>query len=211
LPQSPRREERPALFLDRDGVVNVEVNYLHRPRDLAMIPGGAGVIAECNRRGVPVLVVTNQAGIGRGLYGADAYASVNQAIAEELARDGARIDGWYCCPHLPGAGCACRKPEPGLLRTAAAEHALDLGRSVMVGDKVSDLGAARAVAARAILVRTGHGREEERRLLAEGRAAMFDACLDSLADARETILALLGSSGPGSGAGSGAARATDGR
>lgn len=188
---SPRPEDRPALFLDRDGVLNVEVDYLHDPRDLIMIPGGAAVIAECNRRGVPVVVVTNQAGIGRGLYDGAACASVNRAIAEELARAGATVDGWYFCPHVPDAGCACRKPRPGMLRAAAEALAIDLGRSVLVGDKTSDLEAARAVAARAVLVRTGHGREAERRLLAEGHAALFDACRDSLADAGDTILDLL--------------------
>jgi D-glycero-D-manno-heptose 1,7-bisphosphate phosphatase len=187
----PPPEPRSALFLDRDGVLNEEVNYLHHPRDLIMIPGTGSVIAECNRRGVAVLVVSNQAGIGRGLYDETAFESVNSAISRQLAPFAARIDGWYFCPHPPAARCACRKPEPGLLRKGAAEFGVALTRSVMVGDKISDLEAARAAGVHTVLVRTGHGREEERKLLATGRAALFDACRDSLAQAEDVILSLL--------------------
>jgi D-glycero-D-manno-heptose 1,7-bisphosphate phosphatase len=189
---------RQALFLDRDGVLNEEVNYLHDPRDLVMIPGVGAVVAACNRRGVVVVTVTNQAGIGRGLYDVDAFWNVNRAITRELARDGATIDGWYFCPHHPDAGCACRKPSPTMLHIASSQLGIDLERSVMVGDKITDLEAARAAGVRAVLVRTGHGRDDERRLLAAGRTALFDACRDSLADARDVIWSLMGlDAGPG--------------
>ncbi len=115
---------RPALLLDRDGVINEECEYLHDPEDLVVIPGVAEAIAAINRRRHPVVVVTNQAGIGRGLYGVDAYQAVNRAIAALLGRAGAHIDAWYFCPHLPDAGCACRKPRPGMLLAAARD--LDL-------------------------------------------------------------------------------------
>lgn len=191
-PPEARQALRQALFLDRDGVLNEEVNYLHDPGLLKMIPGAGPLIKDCNRRGVLVLVVTNQAGIGRGLYDAKAMASVNEKIARELAPWGAIIDGWYFCPHLPEAGCACRKPKPGLLRTSAKELGVDLAGSVMVGDKAGDLEAAHAAGVGAtVLVRTGYGRQEEQRLIKEGRTALFDACRDSLAEAHQEILSLL--------------------
>lgn len=185
-------ELRPALFLDRDGVLNEEVDYLHDPARLVMIAGSGAVIADCNRAGVPVLAVTNQAGIGRGYYDVEAFWRVAHAISAALAGEGAHIDGWYFCPHRPDDGCACRKPRPGMFAAAAAEHGIDLARSVFVGDKISDLEAGRNAGTRTLLVRTGYGRGDEQRLIAEGRASLFDACADSLADARDQMRAWLG-------------------
>jgi histidinol-phosphate phosphatase family protein len=191
---------RPALFLDRDGVLNQEVNYLHDPRDLVMIEGVGKIIADFNRLGIPVVVVTNQAGIGRGYYDVTAYESVNRAVAERLARDGAVVDAWYFCPHKPDADCACRKPRPGLLERAVADLGLDAERSVLVGDKISDLEAAAAVHVRSILVRTGYGREDEQRLIAGGRAGLCSSAHDSLAHAHAALLALFGFAAPVRGA-----------
>jgi histidinol-phosphate phosphatase family protein len=157
-----------------------------------MIDGVGGVIAECNRLGVPVVVVTNQAGIGRGYYDVAAYESVNRAMAEQLAMAGAHVDAWYFCPHHPTAGCTCRKPAPGMLEHAARDWNLDLPRSVVVGDKESDLLVARAVGAQAVLVRTGYGREEEQQLLERGRQGLFAHCADSLHDARSWLTAWFG-------------------
>jgi len=181
---------RPGLFLDRDGVINEECNYLHDPKDLVMIPGVAQAIAAINRRGVPVIVVTNQAGIGRGYYDVPAYESVNRAITEILAASAARVDAWYFCPHRPDAGCACRKPLPGMLLSAERDLNLDLRRSLLVGDKDSDLQAARAVGARTVLVRTGYGREVERALVAGG-SALADHICDSLGEALPYLEATL--------------------
>jgi D-glycero-D-manno-heptose 1,7-bisphosphate phosphatase len=171
---------KPALLLDRDGVINEEVEYLHDPKDLVMIAGVGEAIAAVNRLGVPVIVITNQAGIGRGMYDVAAYRRVGQAIAAELASAGARVDGWYFCPHRPDAGCDCRKPRPGMLLAAARDLSIDLGASVLVGDKSSDLEAGRAASCRTVLVRSGYGRDEERRLIAEGRASLVDHVADSL-------------------------------
>ena len=165
---------RPGLLLDRDGVINVEIHRLHRPEDVVVIPGTARAIAAANARGVPVAVITNQAGIGHGLYDEAAYRSVNARIAEILAAEGAHLDGWFHCPHVPADDCACRKPKPGLLEQAARALDLDLGRSVFVGDKLSDLQAARAAGCAAYLVRTGYGAEVE-----PGEA---DRCAASLID-----------------------------
>jgi len=171
---------RPGLFLDRDGVINEECEYLHDPKDLVVLAGVPEAIAAINRRDIPVVVVTNQSGIGRGMYGADTYHGVNRAIEGLLALAGAHLDAWYFCPHLPDADCACRKPRPGMLRAAAKDLDLDLPGSVLVGDKVSDLEAARAVGARTVLVRTGYGREVEGALAAAGRLALADHVCDSL-------------------------------
>lgn len=186
------RKLRPALFLDRDGVLNEEIHYLHDPRDLVMIDGVGRVIADFNRLDVPVVVVTNQAGIGRGYYDVAAYESVNRAMQASLARDAASIDAWYFCPHTPDSGCPCRKPRAGLISAAVAELNLDAKRSVLVGDKVSDLEAAANAGVRSILVRTGYGRREEQRLIAEGRGDFFMSAHDSLLDAHAALRTYLG-------------------
>ena len=161
-------------------MINEECEYLRDPKELVMIPGVAETIAAINRRRHPVVVVTNQSGIGRGMYGVDAYHAVNRAMAAMLAKDGAHIDAWYFCPHLPDADCTCRKPRPGMLLAAARDFELDLAGSVLVGDKVSDLEAARAVGARTLLVRTGYGREVEAQLAAGQHAHLADRVCDSL-------------------------------
>jgi D-sedoheptulose 7-phosphate isomerase len=177
------RAPRPGLLLDRDGVINVEVDYLHRPEDAVLVPGAAEAIAAVNGWGIPVAVVTNQAGIGRGRYGEADYRAVTERLVAMLAAHGARVDGWFHCPHAPASGCACRKPAPGLLRQAAQALDLDLGGSVLVGDKISDLAAGRAAGCATILVRTGYGREVEGEIRAGAAVPPFDACCDSLAAA----------------------------
>ena len=170
----------PGLLLDRDGVINEEREYLHDPKDLIVIAGVAQAIAAINRRRIPVAVVTNQAGIGRGMYSVEDYHAVNRAIDAVLAEAGAHIDAWYFCPHHPDADCACRKPRPGMALTAAKDLSLDLGRSVLVGDKISDLEAARAADCRTVLVRTGYGRAVEEVLGATKRLHLADLVSDSL-------------------------------
>jgi D-glycero-D-manno-heptose 1,7-bisphosphate phosphatase len=171
---------RPALFLDRDGVINVEVHRLHRPEDVVVIPGVAETIAKANGWNVPVVVITNQAGIGHGLYDEAAYRATNARICEVVAP--ARIDAFYHCPHTPNDACDCRKPLPGMLLRAAKELDLDLARSVFVGDKESDLEAGHAAGCRSFLVRTGYGRSV---------TSGFDAVGDSLVDLLPAIEAEL--------------------
>ena len=182
---------KPGLLLDRDGVINEEVEYLHDPRDLVMIPGVAEAIAVMNRQGIPVVVITNQAGIGRGMYAFEAYQRVSEAIAGALAASHAHIDAWYFCPHPPEARCECRKPRPGMLLAAARELRLSLVDSVFVGDKTSDLEAARAAGCRSVLVRTGYGRDEELRLARQGRGELVDHAADSLREAVPWLLQVL--------------------
>src|SRR3569623_911296 len=126
-------EPRPGLLLDRDGVLNVEVHRLHRTADLVLIPGVLAALAEIARWQVPVAVVSNQAGIGHGLYDQAACSAVNEAIAGQVEAAGGRIDAFFFCPHTPADRCACRKPAPGLLQQAAAAPALGAGGRQALG------------------------------------------------------------------------------
>lgn len=150
---------RPAVFLDRDGTLNVEVNYLHRVADLVLVPGAIAAVRALNDAGLLVVLVTNQAGIARGLYDEAALHTLHEYVTEQFRAGGARLDAIYFCPHHPEftGACACRKPAPGMLLRAAADHDLDLRRSWLVGDAASDLEAGRAVGCRTILVQTGYG------------------------------------------------------
>jgi D-glycero-D-manno-heptose 1,7-bisphosphate phosphatase len=157
---------RAAVFIDRDGTLNEEVGYLHRPEEVVLIPGATRAIAALNARGIPVLVVTNQAGIGRGKYGWAEFQEVTEHIARLLAADQAHLDGVYAAPHHElGLGEYAhpdhpdRKPNPGMLLRAAMEHDLDLSRSWMIGDKSVDLEAGRRAGCQVALVLTGYGRE----------------------------------------------------
>ncbi len=166
LPQAIRG--RPALFLDRDGVVVVETDYLCRPQDVALIPGAAEVVAAANRSGIAVVIVTNQAGIGRGKFGWADFAGVQETIASALAAEGARWDAVYACAHHPHADGIYahpdhphRKPNPGMILRAAVDLAIDLPTSWLVGDRASDIEAARrAGLAGALHVATGYGATE---------------------------------------------------
>lgn len=170
LPHAAR--SGPALFLDRDGVVVEETEYLCRVEDVAVLPGAAAVIAAANRRAIPVVLVTNQAGIGRGHYGWAEFSAVQDAILSALSAQDARLDAVYACPHhTEGKGPfihsdhPARKPNPGMLLRAAADLALDLAASWLVGDKVTDIEAAkRAGLAGALQVLSGHGQMERQHL-----------------------------------------------
>lgn len=165
---------RPGLFLDRDGAVVEETEYLCRVEDIVMIPGAADVIAAANRCDVPVVLVTNQAGIGRGYYEWADFQRVQQAIIATLAEQGARLDAVYACAHHPeGRGGfahpdhPARKPNPGMLLQAASDLAIDLKTSWLVGDKAIDIEAAkRAGLAGAMQVATGYGIDERQRATA---------------------------------------------
>lgn len=157
---------RDAVFLDRDGTLIEEVNYLARPEQVRLIPGAADAVRALNDAGVLVVVVTNQAGVARGYFPESRVAEVHARLSALLAEHGAHVDAYYHCPHHPTAGvgryrvdCDCRKPKPGLLLTAARHLDIDLARSWMIGDKPCDAGAGRAAGCRTLLVRTGHGHE----------------------------------------------------
>jgi len=151
---------RPAVFLDRDGTIAEEVGYLNHPSRFRIFPFAAVAICRLNEAGFPVVVVTNQSGVGRGYFPESLVHSVNEVMKKELAAAGAEIDAIYYCPHMSADHCDCRKPKPGLLQRAALEHSLDLSRSFVVGDRYGDIELARNVGAMGILVRTGYGEGE---------------------------------------------------
>ncbi len=154
---------RNAVFLDRDGTINVEKSYLHRLEDWEWIPGAIDAIRRLNRAGYLVIVVTNQAGIARGMYGEEEVRKLHGQIDAMLASQGAHIDAYYYCPHHPDFGdqiaCNCRKPAPGMILQARDDWVIDLSRSYIVGDKIADMEAGLAVGVMPILVATGYGAE----------------------------------------------------
>lgn len=158
------RELAPAVFLDRDGTLNVEKEYLHRREAWEWIDGARESIAALKAAGYRVIVVSNQSGIGRGMFTAAEVESLHDFMRVQLAAAGTSVDAVYYCPHVPEDGCACRKPAPGMLLIAAREHGLDLARSWMVGDKIIDVEAALAAGVQPLLVRTGHGAREASKL-----------------------------------------------
>lgn len=183
---------RKAVFLDRDGTLNEEVQYLHRPEDFAFIPGAAESVRRLREAGYLAIVVTNQSGVARGYFSEAAVLELHRHIQRELSAAGTAIDAFYFCPHHPDAvkaeyrrNCDCRKGKPGMLLQAAQDHNLDLGASWMVGDKLADVEAALRAGCRPILVRTGYGRSEEAGLGLLGRRTLV---VDDLPAAIDRIL-----------------------
>lgn len=155
-----------ALFLDRDGVLIEEVEYLARPEQVRLISGAAAAVRRANDAGLKVVVVSNQSGVARGRFPEAVLPEVHRVISAKLLEEaGAVIDAFYYCPHHPTEGlgsfridCECRKPKPGMLLAAANELIIDLSKSWMVGDRLTDLRAGAAAGCRTILVQTGYGR-----------------------------------------------------
>jgi D-glycero-D-manno-heptose 1,7-bisphosphate phosphatase len=151
---------RPAVFLDRDGTIAEEVGYLNHASRFRMFPFVAAAIHRLNEAGLPVIVVTNQSGVGRGYFPESLVHTVNDLMMQQLAKAGAKIDAIYYCPHTFAENCNCRKPRTGMLDRAVLEHAVDLQRSFVVGDRYGDIELARNVRAQSVLVRTGYGEGE---------------------------------------------------
>jgi D-glycero-D-manno-heptose 1,7-bisphosphate phosphatase len=149
----------PAVFLDRDGVlIENRSNYVRSWEDVAILPGALESLARLKTTGYKVIIVTNQSAVGRGIITMDEAREINDRFLQVIRRSGGRIDASYMCPHAPPQGCDCRKPRPGLIMKAAAEHSLDLTRSLLVGDALSDIQAGQnAGIPTNILVKTGRG------------------------------------------------------
>lgn len=148
-----------ALFLDRDGVINVEKNYLCRIEDFEFINGVFRTCQFFSKRNFKIIVVTNQAGIARGLYTENEFKMLTEWMVAEFSRNDVDIAKVYYCPHHPdfSGSCSCRKPSPGMLYQAALHFNLDIENSILVGDKKSDMIAAKAAGiANRVLVRSGH-------------------------------------------------------
>jgi D-glycero-D-manno-heptose 1,7-bisphosphate phosphatase len=167
---------RPAVFLDRDGVIVEDVDYLAHAHKLHIIPGSAEAVARCNRLGTPVILVSNQSGIGRGFYGWSDFAAVQAALSGALAEVGAHFDAVLACAYHADAhgeyrvaDHPWRKPNPGMLREAGKRMLLDLSNSWIIGDRASDLAAGQAASLRGgVLVVTGYGQKERETALELG-------------------------------------------
>ena len=152
-----------AVFLDRDGTINVEKEYLYRIEDFEFTAGAVEGIKLLNNAGYLVIVVTNQSGVARGYYTEADLERLHRHVDQLLMADGARVDAWYYCPHhLAGnypynQNCLCRKPLPGMLLQAATDHGIELSRSWMIGDKIADIEAGLAAGCKPVLVLTGYG------------------------------------------------------
>jgi D-glycero-D-manno-heptose 1,7-bisphosphate phosphatase len=153
--------------MDRDGCLIEEMGYINHPSRVRLLPRTPAAVARLNRAGIAAVMATNQAGIARDYFSEETLEAVNAEVERQLADHGANLDALYVCTHHPTAGqapyrdaCGCRKPKPGLLLRAAAEMNLDLSRSVMIGDKPSDVAAGQAAGVSTVLVLTGYGRGE---------------------------------------------------
>lgn len=179
-----------AVFLDRDGTIVEERGYITSPEGISLISGAGKGIAALRAAGWKAIVVSNQAGVAKGLMTEGDLARVNARVDTLLASEGTALDGVYCCPHHPEGTvaeytrvCDCRKPQTGLLRRAAAEHGIDLAGSVFVGDSLRDIEAGRGVGARTVLVLTGFG------VKTRDAGAKADQVVADLRAAAEWILA----------------------
>jgi D-glycero-D-manno-heptose 1,7-bisphosphate phosphatase len=177
---------RPAVFVDRDGTIILERNYLADPEQVELLPGAGPGLRSLSNAGYALVMITNQSGIARGFFDEDAYEAVRDRIGVLLADESIRLDAVLHCPHHPDftGPCDCRKPGLALYRQAIEELNLDAGRSWMIGDRLHDLEPARLLGSRAILVRTGYGAEEAVRAAEAGWPVAED-----MADAARRILA----------------------
>jgi len=152
-----------AVFLDRDGVINEEVDHLNNAANLRILPGVAPAIRALNEKNYRVIVISNQSAVAKGMATEGVVQEINAKIKASLAHDGAHIDAIYYCPHHPEGSvkeyaivCDCRKPGVGMIQQAAKEHDIDLRGSFLIGDKTSDILAGKRTGLTTILVRTGY-------------------------------------------------------
>ena len=171
---------RPAIFLDRDGVLNENrADYVRAWDEFVFLPGTFAAMRALSTLGAPIVVVSNQAGVGRGLIPRRSVDEIHQRMSEEIARQGARIERILWCPHTTADDCACRKPKPGMLLRAAEQLGIDLAASVFVGDAETDIEAGRKAGCRTVLVLTGRGQAAA---AAIGRGTCRDGVPDAVAE-----------------------------
>lgn len=161
---------QPALFLDRDGVIiENRSDYVRNWSQVKILPQAVSALVDASASPFRIVLITNQSGIGRGLIPLETAVEINKRLVEIIERAGGRIDRVYMCPHKPSDQCNCRKPQPGMILQAAQDLALDLENSILIGDALTDIQAARkAGIGQVALVRTGRGAEQEKsKLIAE--------------------------------------------
>jgi len=181
-----------AIFLDRDGTINEDVNFLSSPEQIVLIENSAEAIKEANELGLKVIVFTNQSGIARGYFTEEDLHRIHKRLDELLAEKGAKVDAYYYCPHHPTEGngeykveCECRKPKDGMLRRASREQNIDLKKSFVIGDRCVDIQAGKTAGATTILVLTGYGKEEYEKCKSENLEPDFVA--ENLEEAIEIV------------------------
>ena len=179
------------VFLDRDGTINQEVHYLHKPEDLVLLPGVPEAIRALREAGFRIVVVTNQAGVARGYYTCQEVEHLHAYLNELLEKDGAHIDYVFYCPHHPEHGigeykieCDCRKPGTGMFKMAEQYYQIDKAHSYMIGDKLLDVEAGRNYGVHSILVGTGYGAAIYR----EQEASAYDFYAETLMGAARYII-----------------------
>jgi D-glycero-D-manno-heptose 1,7-bisphosphate phosphatase len=179
----------PAIFLDRDGVINANrADYVKHWAEFSFLPGTLAALRELATLGWRTVIITNQSAIGRGLVPQASVEQIHRQMIDAIHKAGGEIHGLFYCPHHPEDGCDCRKPKPGLLLQARAHLQIDLARSIFVGDAVSDLHAAQAVGCLPILVKSGRGQDQLELWPQEKQHEILVA--EDLADAVTQILLL---------------------
>ncbi|PLX40286.1 MAG: D,D-heptose 1,7-bisphosphate phosphatase [Deltaproteobacteria bacterium] len=177
-----------AVFLDRDGTIVEEVEFLSKVKDMKVIEGAAEALSQLGEAGYLLIVVSNQSGVARGLFDDAVVERINVALAKELKASGAKVEMFLWCPHHPdfSGGCGCRKPSPGMILAAARELNVDLSASWTVGDKLSDIEAGRSAGTRTALVRTGYGKSVESSMKKKG--VIPDGVFDDIGKFADALL-----------------------
>ena len=149
-----------AVFIDRDGTINVDVHYLNKPEQFEMYPGVGDGVKKLRDAGFRIIVITNQSGIGRGFFTVHDLISIHERMKSDFLKYGVTLDGIYYCPHHPDENCSCRKPNTGLFEKAIVDHKIDTHQSFMLGDKLLDIGAGMKVGVKTILIPEPSMRED---------------------------------------------------
>jgi len=173
---------RRLVVLDRDGTLIVEHQYLSDVQQVELLPGAASGLRQLQERGLGLIVITNQSGVGRGFFDLARLDQIHRRLHELLHAEGVHLDGIYVCPHTPDDDCRCRKPNTALLELAAKDMGCDLQASFVIGDKACDIALGRRVRATTLLVRTGYGAQ-----VAPERTITPDHVVDDLWEAAQVI------------------------
>lgn len=183
------------IFLDRDGTMNEEVHYLHKPEDLHILSGVAEALKLLRDAGFQIVVVTNQAGVARGYYTCQDVETLHQYLNEQLKKEGAWVDHFFYCPHHPVHGigdykieCDCRKPGTGMFVMAEQYYQIDKSNSYMIGDKLLDVEAGNQYGVKSILVGTGYGAAIHEKMMKDGKEPIYDIYAEDLMDAARFII-----------------------
>jgi len=177
-------QQRRFIILDRDGTIIEEREYLSQPEQVTLIPGAGAALRELQQMGFGLVVITNQSGVGRGIFDRAQLERIHQRLEQLLESEGVRLDGLYVCPHVPEDNCDCRKPRLGLLQKAAKDLGFSLESTIVIGDKASDMEMGRMAGVLTFLVRTGYGAQTE-------NVAVADFVVDDLAAATGSIRNLM--------------------